>query len=72
MKGKISWESVAEWCLLALIVGVVMGLGAARMHQLQLNLFLVCCFFAIAVLMAVYRAIYRRFFDADHEEEHDA
>lgn len=65
-------ENAAEWILLALIVATVMGLGAARMHQLRLNLFLVVCFFAIAAFMAVYRLVYRRWFkDSDAAKQQD-
>lgn len=65
MKNKARLQAAAEWCLLALIVGIVMGLGAARMHQLQLNWFLVVGFVGIAVVMAVYRAVYRKWFAED-------
>lgn len=71
MKNKARLQAAAEWCLLALIVGIVMGLGAARMHQLQLNWFLVVGFVSIAVVMAVYRMVYRKWFvvkDADSAE----
>ncbi len=65
MKETSKWESLAEWCLLILIVSVVMGMGAARVHQLKLNLFLVGSYVAIVILMASYRVIYRRWFSKE-------
>ena len=38
MKKTFKWEAFAEWCLLALMIAVMMGMGAMRVHQLQLNL----------------------------------
>lgn len=55
-------ETIAEWALLMLMVGTVMGMGAARMHQLNLNGFLLAGYAALAVFMFLYRLVYRRWF----------
>ncbi|MCI6376321.1 MAG: hypothetical protein MR842_00965 [Clostridiales bacterium] len=55
-------ETIAEWVLLILMVGTIMGMGAARMHQLYLNGFLVAGYAALAVVMFLYRLAYCRWF----------
>lgn len=69
MKKTSKWEALAEWCLLALMIAVVMDMGAMRVHQLKLNLFLGGSYAAIAVLMSGYRLIYRKWFAKDEPDE---
>ncbi len=59
---KTTMEKTVDWILLTLIIGSVMLFGALRMHQLALNSFLLLSFGVIALLLVVYRVVYRRFF----------
>ncbi len=72
MKKTFKWETFAEWCLLALMIAVMMGMGAMRVHQLQLNLYLVAGYAAIVLLMACYRLVYRKWFAKEEAAETNA
>ena len=65
---KTKAETIAEWVLLILMVGTIMGMGAARMHQLYLNVFLVAGYAALAVFMLGYRLVYRRWFVKEQDD----
>lgn len=55
-------EKIADWILLALLIGSVMIFGYVRFHQLALNGFLLASFGVIVALLFIYRLVYRRWF----------
>ena len=57
-----------EWIMISLMIGLIMLFGWQRMHQLNINRFLILSFSIILVLTAAYRSIAIRYFSTNMED----
>ena len=62
-----STQLALEWIIIGLMIGSIMLFGWQRMHQLNINRFLILSFCIIIFLTAAYRSVVIRFFPVTGE-----
>lgn len=61
-------QKAIEWVLVALIVGVIMFFGKLRMHQLNINRFLVLGYAIILFLLIVFWVVNQKAASTEEKE----
>jgi amino acid permease len=61
-------QKAIEWVLVALIVGVIMFFGKIRMHQLNINRFLVLGYAIILFLLIVFWVVNQKAASTEEKE----
>lgn len=61
-------QKAIEWVLVALIVGVIMFFGKIRMHQLNINRFLVLSYAIILFLLIVFWVVNQKAASTEEKE----